>query len=143
MMWSIQQAMQDDAIRTARINPAFIPVTGLKFSCGKIASLRSKRFRLVSEQKKKKRGTGFSVLTAREMKREPFFPTPSRSFTCAIFRAVFDSCSSFFAPKPHGNACYAGYKISSPLKGVSVGKTEISGTEPARHEHIENLKQRI
>ena len=83
MMWSIQQAMQDDAIRTARINPAFIPVTGLKFSCGKIASLRSKRFRLVSEQKKKNRGTGFSVLTAREMKREPFFPTPSRSFTFA------------------------------------------------------------
>ena len=36
-------------------------------------SLRSKRFRLVSEQKKKKQGTGFSVLTAREMKREPFF----------------------------------------------------------------------
>ena len=25
-------------------------------------------------------------------------PTPPRSFTCAIFRAVFDSCSSFFAP---------------------------------------------
>ena len=143
MMWSIQQAMQDDAIWTARINPAFIPVTGLKFSCGKIASLRSKRFRLVSEQKKKNRGTGFSVLTAREMKREPFFPTPSRSFTCAIFRAVFDSCSSFFTPKPHRNAYYAGYKISSALKGVSVGKTEISGTEPARHEHIENLKQRI
>ena len=32
--------------------------------------LRSKRFRLISEQKKKRR-TGFSVLTAREMKREP------------------------------------------------------------------------
>ena len=25
-------------------------------------------------------------------------PTPPRSFTYAIFRAVFDSCSSFFAP---------------------------------------------
>ena len=24
MMWKIQQAMQDDAIRTARIHPAFI-----------------------------------------------------------------------------------------------------------------------
>ena len=55
MMWNIQQAMQDDAIRTARINPAFIPVTGLKFSCGKFSSLRSKRFRLVSERKKKKK----------------------------------------------------------------------------------------
>ena len=52
MMWNIQQAMQDDAIWSAKINPAFIPVTGLKFSCGKISSLRSKRFRLVSEQKK-------------------------------------------------------------------------------------------
>ena len=35
-------------------------------------------------------------------------PPPPRSFTCAIFRAVLDSRSSFFAPKPHGNACYAG-----------------------------------
>ena len=25
---------------------------------------------------------------------------------------VFDSCSSFFAPKPHRNACYAGYKYT-------------------------------
>ena len=37
-------------------------------------------------------------------------PPPLRSFTCAIFRAVFDSRSSFFASKPHGNACYAGYE---------------------------------
>ena len=34
---------------------------------------------------------------------------PPRSFTSAIFRTVFDSRSSSFAPKPHGNACYAGY----------------------------------
>ena len=38
-------------------------------------------------------------------------PPPLRSFTCAIFRAVFDSRSSCFAPKPHGNACYAGYVL--------------------------------
>ena len=38
-----------------------------------------------------------------------FSPPPPCSFTCAIFRAVFDSRSSFFAPQPHGNACYAGY----------------------------------
>ena len=37
-----------------------------------------------------------------------FFPTPLRSFTRPSFCAVFDSRSSFFAPKPHGNACYAG-----------------------------------
>ena len=35
-------------------------------------SLRSKRFRLVSEQKKKQ-VTGFSLLTVREMKQDPFF----------------------------------------------------------------------
>ena len=36
-------------------------------------------------------------------------PSLPRSYTYAIFRAVFDFRSSFFAPKPHGNACYAGY----------------------------------
>ena len=51
---------------------------------------------------KKDRGTGFSVLAAREMKQEPKNESgaPPRSFTCAIFRSVFDSRSSFFAPKP-------------------------------------------
>ena len=38
VMWKIQQAMQDDAIRTARTHPAFIPVTCLKCSYGKISS---------------------------------------------------------------------------------------------------------
>ena len=60
-----------------------------------MGSLRSKRFRLVSEQKKKNRGKGFSVLTVREIKRKPknergggggegcclsFFPDPSPLF---------------------------------------------------------------
>ena len=71
---------------------------------------------------KEDRGGGFSVLTAREMKRElknkrgergrggkktrflPLIPTPPRSLTCAIFGAVFDSRSSFFAHRPHRNA---------------------------------------
>ena len=35
-------------------------------------------------------------------------PPSPRSFTYAIFRAIFDSRSSFFAAKPRGNACYAG-----------------------------------
>ena len=43
-------------------------------------------------------------------------PPLPRSFTCAIFRAVFDSCSSFFAPKPHRNACYASYVQVSLLE---------------------------
>ena len=82
------------------------------------ASLRSKRFCLVSEQRET------SVLAAREMKREPknerggrgrrkegliSSPSPPRSFSCDTFRAVCYSRSSFFARKPHGNACYAGY----------------------------------
>ena len=36
MMWKIQQAMQDDAEFIRRIHPAFIPVTALKCSYGKI-----------------------------------------------------------------------------------------------------------
>ena len=53
------------------------------------SSLRSKRSHLVSKQRK----------------------TEERDFryTCTIFRTVFDSRSSFFAPKLHGNACYAGF----------------------------------
>ena len=31
------------------------------------------------------------------------------SFTHLIFCAFFNSHSQFFAPKPHINACYAGY----------------------------------
>ena len=32
MMWKMQQAMEDDAIRTTKIHPIFIPVTRLKCS---------------------------------------------------------------------------------------------------------------
>ena len=38
IIWKIQQAKQDDAIRASRIHPAFILVTGLKCSYGKISS---------------------------------------------------------------------------------------------------------
>ena len=51
-------------------------------------SLPSKRFRLVSEQKKTVEGD-FWFWSREKLK--------------------FDSCSSFFAPKPHRNASYAGY----------------------------------
>ena len=47
-------------------------------------------------------------LATHEIEREPI-STPPRSLTRAIFCAVFDSGSSFFARKPHGNACYTGH----------------------------------
>ena len=53
-------------------------------------------------KKKKKRG-------GRGRGRNLSSPPPPRSFPSAIFRAVFNSRSSFFGPKPHGKACYAGY----------------------------------
>ena len=90
----------------------------------------------------KKRQWKILVLTAREMKWEPknergekgegkkgflllSSPLPPRSFACAIFRAVFDSCSSFFASKPHSNACYSGYLVGN--SGGRVGATPDNG----------------
>ena len=55
---------------------------------GKRHSLRSKRFRLVSEQKK----------------------TVERDFRENWNENQKMSCSSFFAREPHRNACYAGHK---------------------------------
>ena len=92
----------------------------LKFILSPMLSMRSKRFRLISEQTKRDHGRGFSVLIAREIKLEP----PPPSFTCAIFRAVFDSCSSFFALKPHRNACYAGYQKTGHTALVWAQVTE-------------------
>ena len=56
------------------------------------SSLRRKRFRVVSEQGRteERRGTGFSVLAARKMGGETLVPLDP------------------FAPKPYGNARYAG-----------------------------------
>ena len=67
--------------------------------CFEITSLRSKCFRLVSQQKKARNGI-FGFDHARNEMR-------------TIFRMVFDSCSAFFTPKQHKNACYAGYEIIS------------------------------
>ena len=51
---------------------AFCRAVDGKMVGGARSSLRSKRFRLVSEQRILRKGTfGLSVLTAREMKREP------------------------------------------------------------------------
>jgi len=88
------------------------------------SSLRSKRFCLVSEQRKtEERGFRFrprekwnesqkNERGGRGRGRNLSSPLPPRSFTGPIFHAVFDSRSSVFAPKPHGKACYAGYIFS-------------------------------
>ena len=98
-----------------------------RFDCI-FSSLRSKRFRLVSEQRKTKEWDfRFRPLekwneSQKKMKEgggggKGSFPPHLLpwSFTGAIFRAVFDSRSSFFAPKPHGKACYAGYIFSDVI----------------------------
>ena len=91
-----------------------------------LACVASVSFGFGTKEFKKDQGTGFLVSAAREMEREPkkmkegggggkgSFPPHLLPwyFTGAIFRAVFDSRSSFFAPKPHGEACYAGYIFS-------------------------------
>ena len=49
-------------------------------------------------------------------------PPPPHSFTCTIFREVSDFRSSFVAPKPHGNAWYAGYhNVRAVTKGGGRG----------------------
>ena len=62
-------------------------------------SLRSKCFRAVSEQRKTKE---------RDFRFWPREKWNAAFFTRVIFRAVFDSRSSFLTPKPYGNARYAG-----------------------------------
>ena len=42
-------------------------------------------------------------------------PTPS---TCAIFRAVFDSGSPLFAPKPHRNAWRYGFEAKTSASDI-------------------------
>ena len=75
-------------------------------------SLRSKRFRLVSEQKRPKNGILGFGRTRNEARFKKWkweegkvsfisSPPPPRSFTYAIFRAVFDSRQDFSA----GDGC--------------------------------------
>ena len=67
-------------------------------------------------------------------------PPSPRSFTCAIFRAVFVSCSSFFAPKPHTNACNAGY-IPRHFQRLVTGK--LTGVDPGRPQNVQRRKVEV
>ena len=100
-------------------------------------SLRSKRFSVVSEQKEneERRGTGFSVLAARKVEREPknetgvgqrvgevsflSFPPLPALLLATFFARSFDTRSLFFAPKRHGNAWYADYRGRGSRRLVS------------------------
>ena len=64
-------------------------------------------------------------------------PAP-RSLTCAIFfRPVFDSRSSFFAPKPHGNACYAGYRgLRDKCRSMPQGGVKKKGSVADRESGV-------
>ena len=90
--------------RVVRKSHEKISPFSIKYYQGFLHRLRSKRFRLVSEQRKKLGYGifGFALLAGREIKREPKNETtPLRSFTRAIFREVFDSRSpmQFLAPR--------------------------------------------
>ena len=54
----------------------------------------------------------------------PFYPTPPRSFTYAIFRAVFDPRSSFFSPKPHRKAIHQ--VLLCELPALPTGAIQLS-----------------
>ena len=68
-------------------------------------------FQSKENTQRKDRGMGFfsfgcATNETRAKKCSPHY------FPYAIFHVVFDSRSSFFAPKPHGNAWYAGYNCA-------------------------------
>ena len=83
-------------------------------------SPRRKRFRLVSAEQRQTEERDFRSWPRKkwsesakmkegggEERKPPTNPLPAL-LLAPFFRAVFDSPSSFFAPKLHGNACYAG-----------------------------------
>ena len=93
------------------------------FSCAMFIQIcrspRRKRFRLVSAEQRQTEERDFrswprtkwsesAKMKEGEGKKENRRQTPSPLFYSPHFRAVFDSRSSFFATKLHGNACYTG-----------------------------------
>ena len=59
-------------------------------------------------------------------------PLPPISFfgSCFISRAAKTENPvprSFFAPKPNGNACYAGYPVNARLTSISCERSEVHG----------------
>ena len=92
---------------------------------GRNHTLRRKRVRLVSEQRKAEE---------RDFRVRPRAKngTSATLIYSHHFRAAFDSRSSFFAPKPHGNACYAGNR-NDGSRGVhkkSVNENFFPGLYP-------------
>ena len=85
-------------------------------SAGTLACVASVSILFRSKERPRNGFLGF--LAAREM---------TSPLTRAILRAVFDSRSSFFAPKQHENACYAGYgySTSTPFHVILSSNTDM------------------
>ena len=98
-----------------------------------VASLRSKRFRLVSEQRKTEERD------SRFWPREKWNKSQKMK---AIFPAVFGSRSSFFAPKPYGNACYAGYIVACDAAGPRTRLNHLYSPSALYTEDLECLRRR-
>ena len=92
-----------------------------------IRNLRSKRFRVVSEQRKTKelRGTGFSVLATRKMEREPPFFT--RSLT-VVPRSLLRNCTEALTTQASTDIrrkvilCWSNLFVLETCLGVSAEK---------------------
>ena len=95
--------------------------------------LRSKRFRLVSEQRNTEEGDfrfwPREKWNESQKKKKNPNPNPNPNALPALLLALFSArsftCrSSFFGPKPHRNTCYAGYimckKQASNLKQMRL-----------------------
>ena len=95
---------------------AWFPRTDSENGATTYTSLRSKRFRLVSKQRKTEERD------SRFWPREKWAPFPLfylRHFS----RGLWLSFLVQFAPKPHGNACYAGYTYTIPISPVQYSFT--------------------
>ena len=89
-------SFKDVVARVGSVSVWFRPSKG-RLRNGIFGLGRAKKW---SESAKMKEGGG-------EERKPPTNPLPAL-LLAPFFRAVFDSPSSFFAPKLHGNACYAG-----------------------------------
>ena len=81
-------------------------------------SLRSKRFRLVSEQRKTDEERDSRFWPREKWNKSQKMPFFARSLTLVLVLW-------FFAPKPHGNACYACLSLLAHLNTTFVSNSQL------------------